>query len=69
MQVNVTPFQQVAFAQRGFPLPEVQPRGREFVAFSRRDDGQWVEVIARSPEVAIQQLALLVNKPAPKFDA
>ncbi len=61
----VTPQQQMALAFRDFPLPQVEPRGNGFVAYTIREDGEWVEFFGRDPLVAVEQLArLIVQRPS-----
>jgi hypothetical protein len=69
--VTPAPFDQIVFQQRGFPFPVVEPvdGGRAFIASTGKllDDEVTIaraEFLARSPEVAVHQLARLLNLPA-----
>lgn len=64
INVPVTPQQQMALAWRGFPLPEVTRKSpHEYLAFTIREDGQWVEALGRDPFVAVQSLVREVSRP------
>jgi len=67
IEVPVTPQQQMAFQFRGFPEPTVQIVGKDFHAFTvkpARLEGEfeWAEFMARSPEIAVEQLTRLVAR-------
>jgi hypothetical protein len=67
----VTPQQQMALAFRGFPLPEVTPKtvathkgpATRYLAFTIRDDGQWVEALGRDTNEAVAALVREVSRP------
>ena len=66
IKVEITPQQRMAFAFRNFPLPEVQaitgPNGTDYLAYTVKDPTRWAEYMARSPEVAVEQLARLITR-------
>ena len=60
IEINVTQAQVERFATRGFPIPEVTRRGDRYLAFTVREDGQWVEFLGHSPNHAVEQASKLV---------
>jgi len=68
IEVPLTPQQQMAFTFHGFPEPTVQIIGRDFHAFTVKPSPitgnrfEWAEFMARSPEIAVEQLTRLVAR-------
>lgn len=68
MIVQLTPQQQMALTFRGYADKEVEvvPVGDQFHAWVVKDGDlgpEWIEVLARSPEIAVNQLAQLAVRP------
>lgn len=55
--ITPEPMQMLALAARSFPVPEISRKGpSEYLAFTIREDGQWVEALGRSPIDALDNV-------------
>lgn len=55
--ITPEPMQMLALAARSFPVPEIARKGpNEYLAYTVREDGQWVEALGRSPIDALDNV-------------